>query len=131
MVSYGIIFQSHASRSMTSLNPCCSGRWSRTWYEEQEVFAWKEVLILVVVDDGLVLMSAISVGKNGDVSLNPCCSGRWSRTIMSQITVGRDGDVLILVVVDDGLVHFNAVEATILDLEVLILVVVDDGLVLI
>ena len=36
------------------LNPCCSGRWSRT--DSQNGFA------------------------HGKRSLNPCCSGRWSRT---------------------------------------------------
>ena len=37
------------------------------------------VLILVVVDDGLVLVSLLLMSNycNG---LNPCCSGRWSRT---------------------------------------------------
>ena len=53
--------------TVACLNPCCSGRWSRTAFE---TYVWlkKAVLILVVVEDGLVLMSAISVGKNGDVS---------------------------------------------------------------
>ena len=37
------------------------------------------VLILVVVDDGLVLMKTIKVNLRVQ-SLNPCCSGRWSRT---------------------------------------------------
>ena len=37
-----------------SLNPCCSGRWSRTG----------DRILLCAVWDGL----------------NPCCSGRWSRT---------------------------------------------------
>ena len=36
------------------LNPCCSGRWSRT-----------------------LLFLSFKVLK---LSLNPCCSGRWSRT---------------------------------------------------
>ena len=39
-----------------------------------------EVLILVVVDDGLVpvVAKAEELGIRG---LNPCCSGRWSSTI--------------------------------------------------
>ena len=38
-----------------SLNPCCSGQWSRTAFE---TYVWlkKAVLILVVVEDGLVLL---------------------------------------------------------------------------
>ena len=35
------------------LNPCCSGRWSRTALVENTEFA-VSVLILVVVEDGLV-----------------------------------------------------------------------------
>ena len=37
------------------LNPCCSGRWSRT--------------------DMTGIMNPLNF-----VCLNPCCSGRWSRT---------------------------------------------------
>ena len=37
-----------------SLNPCCSGRWSRT-IRHTAMSARQIVLILVVVDDGLVL----------------------------------------------------------------------------
>ena len=36
------------------LNPCCSGRWSRT-VEYHNNSDYKDVLILVVVEDGLVL----------------------------------------------------------------------------
>ena len=40
-----------------------------------------EVLILVVVEDGLVHLEAVcSLRERG--RLNPCCSGRWSRTIV-------------------------------------------------
>ena len=62
-----------------SLNPYCSGRWSRT-------------VKRVVLD--------IS-----QVSLNPYCSGRWSRTPMLSNVTGSD--VLILIVVEDGLVPPN------------------------
>ena len=37
------------------------------------------VLILIVVDDGLVL-TATSVTQQCLLGLNPYCSGRWSRT---------------------------------------------------
>ena len=38
-----------------SLNPCCNGRWSRTFNMiTYIVYLWK-VLILVVMEDGLVL----------------------------------------------------------------------------
>ena len=60
------------------LNPCCSGRWSRTLCE-------------------IGLMPARARG------LNPCCSGRWSRTDF-KMPEGKELEVLILVVVDDGLV---------------------------
>ena len=38
-----------------SLNPCCSGQWPRTMYKADLGEALVEVLILVVVDNGLVL----------------------------------------------------------------------------
>ena len=87
----------------TCLNPCCSGRWSRTWQTmvEQNVLI---VLILVVVDDGLVRYLDQFCNFYGSVSLNPCCSGRWSRTSCSNSLVDALKSVLILVVVDDGLV---------------------------
>ena len=37
------------------------------------------VLILVVVEDGLVLL-IIQIARERTDCLNPCCSGRWSRT---------------------------------------------------
>ena len=37
-----------------SLNPCCDGRWSRTPTDFKLVFH-NDVLILVVMEDGLVL----------------------------------------------------------------------------
>ena len=37
------------------LNPCCSGRWSRTDKDNSDLDKGIIVLILVVVDDGLVL----------------------------------------------------------------------------
>ena len=40
------------------------------------------ILILVVVDNGLVLIKKISDRKE-QKSLNPCCSGQWSRTALS------------------------------------------------
>ena len=39
-----------------------------------------KVLILVVVDDGLVLMLVVIL-EEWMLSLNPCCNGRWSRTM--------------------------------------------------
>ena len=62
-----------------------------------------KVLILVVVEDGLVLVELCAVPSNTP-SLNPCCSGRWSRTRSSSIKEGFPLGVLILVVVEDGLV---------------------------
>ena len=64
------------------------------------------VLILIVVEDGLVPMSQISVGRNGD-GLNPYCSGRWSRTGNVSVRFTTDKSVLILIVVEDGLVQIN------------------------
>ena len=62
-----------------SLNPCCSGQWSRTSETFLCYVKRNRVLILVVVDNGLVL--AVSFPDSVELtSLNPCCSGQWSRT---------------------------------------------------
>ena len=60
------------------LNPCCSGRWSSTGPNSDDLEDHR--------------------------GLNPCCSGRWSSTLdMNEEGIHFDV-VLILVVVDDGLV---------------------------
>ena len=38
-----------------------------------------DVLILIVVDNGLVHASNVMI-KRSTISLNPYCSGQWSRT---------------------------------------------------
>ena len=62
-----------------SLNPCCNGRWSLTYYKEDgSDWSWS--------------------------SLNPCCNGRWSLTfLVIQTPDFEGGHVLILVVMEDGL----------------------------
>ena len=108
------------------LNPCCSGRWSRTKRFMGRKVWWTDVLILVVVDDGLVhtrddvLVEFIKVlilivVEDGLVPykfsklwlrmtcLNPCCSGQWSST-KGELNKNVADYVLILVVVEDGLV---------------------------
>ena len=90
-----------------SLNPYCSGRWSRTFNSLSNFEKLSAVLILIVVEDGLVpvkhsAMSAVqlvlilivvedglvhkAVKDNKKVvmkGLNPYCSGRWSRTVIA------------------------------------------------
>ena len=63
-----------------SLNPYCSGRWSRTEAKKIKKEHKLAVLILIVVEDGLVLFGA-------------------------KLSDGRNISVLILIVVEDGLVH--------------------------
>ena len=53
MVSYSSILSMLRMR-LLSLNPCCSGRWSRTFGRLQVGRHVQRVLILVVVDNGLV-----------------------------------------------------------------------------
>ena len=50
---------------MLRLNPCCSGRWSRTYKLPQIVARDLFVLILIVVEDGLVHIHPFSttIGK--------------------------------------------------------------------
>ena len=87
---------------LNSLNPYCSGQWSRTNMPSLRISSHKEVLILVVVDNGIVLYLVV-------------CTRRGER-------------VLILVVVDNGIVQFTS-NLPQLILDVLILIVVDNGLV--
>ena len=61
------------------LNPCCSGRWSRTWQSRDDCWKLCLVLILVVVDDGLVLQN-VSADNVVEKVLILICNGRWSRT---------------------------------------------------
>ena len=57
MVSYANAF-AHGKRKMLSLNPCCSGQWSRTAVSIRYHHR-RAVLILIVVDNGLVLCYSI------------------------------------------------------------------------
>ena len=66
---------------MRSLNPYCSGRWSRTLENYVRFKEKRRVLILIVVEDGLV-QDKTQIIHNSKQSLNPYCSGRWSRTIL-------------------------------------------------
>ena len=93
----------HVLVLLISLNPCCNGRWSRTDVSLNDKLKEWNVLILVVMEDGLVLKDQspriferwavliLVVMEDGLVlnayelpqmvaSLNPCCNGRWSRT---------------------------------------------------
>ena len=100
----GLVHQRHDTRvdRPPGLNPCCNGRWSRTNHSamtaaqievlilvvmedglvhnvKANITAVTLVLILVVMEDGLVQVEAIGLA-NALASLNPCCNGRWSRT---------------------------------------------------
>ena len=66
-------------RSDGSLNPYCSGRWSRTDLTNGIIKFKRKVLILIVVEDGLVQLG--SYVRFIVTCLNPYCSGRWSRTL--------------------------------------------------
>ena len=48
-------------------------------YGKNKLVDLETVLILVVVDNGLVPMIRILIGSMS-LSLNPCCSGQWSST---------------------------------------------------
>ena len=60
------------------LNPCFSGGWSRSCFEDGSPKHFLRVLILVLVEDGLG--GHQKIGKQFSIScLNPCFSGGWSR----------------------------------------------------
>ena len=60
------------------------------------------VLILVLVEDGLGV-SAMSPDIPYFNGLNPCFSGGWSRSVYVRVSVIKTLNVLILVLVEDGL----------------------------
>ena len=68
------------TKQNNSLNPYCSGRWSRTAKYINDTNFRFDVLILIVVEDGLVLQLLLCLRVSTDECLNPYCSGRWSRT---------------------------------------------------
>ena len=61
------------------------------------------VLILIVVEDGLVLMTGQPAQPVVMVLILIVVED--GLVLMAQISVGRNGDVLILIVVEDGLVQ--------------------------
>ena len=86
---------------LSGLNPCCSGRWSRT-------------AEFGSLQNGVLSLNPYCSGQWSHTSqkifltfmllcLNPCCKGRWSRTAHTFSISGGD-PVLILVVMEDGLV---------------------------
>ena len=91
-----------------SLNPYCSGRWSRTIVLQMCSIQKVQVLILIVVEDGLVpdykftkldymCVLILIVVEDGLVPrrqlfvricvqcLNPYCSGQWARTLLKEL----------------------------------------------
>ena len=66
----------------------------------------KQVLILIVVDNGLVLLKR-NLYKVSKDCLNPYCSGQWSRTNPKKAGSFFFVCVLILIVVDNGLVQLT------------------------
>ena len=64
MVSYRL-----ENRGMTdgvkSLNPYCNGQWSHTYTREEEMYLMDNVLILIVMDNGLILiLRALGITAN-------------------------------------------------------------------
>ena len=102
MVSEALI-SCHFICFLISLNPCFSGRWSRSHNREVRRRSANNVLILVLVEDGL------GVSEN--------VVDWWSSPL-----------VLILVLVEDGLGVDILMPKKINKGKVLILVLVEDGL---
>ena len=62
-----------------SLNPYSSGRWSKTCDSVYVTYRGKDVLILILVEDGR-RRSRLAGVKHCNCCLNPYSSGRWSKT---------------------------------------------------
>ena len=67
-----------------SLNPCCSGQWSRT--EHTLIPHWL-TLSLNPYCSGQWSRTFLAQLIHKEINnLNPCCNGRWSRTLVVSIT---------------------------------------------
>ena len=121
-------FNKMKKKILASLNPYCSGIWSRSRRNKKsDAQRLKEVLILIVVEYGLGVRDYIDVPKiymhvlilivveyglgvadraNADIiteGLNPYCSGIWSRRELLKCMSNGASLVLILIVVEYGL----------------------------
>ena len=76
-------------------------------FANELVMPLRQVLILIVVDNSLVLYLIICK-QVPIMCLNPYCSGQWSSTAWKQMQTRQEGGVLILIVVDNGLVPVQA-----------------------
>ena len=84
------------------LNPCCSGRWSRTLYIYS--YSKHQICLNPCCSGRWSRTECFKMFRHLLNSLNPCCSGRWTRTFRTLLEFVMEKSVLILVVVDDGLV---------------------------
>ena len=68
------------------LNPCCSGRWSRTCFLMERNIDFMLIRLNPCCSGRwsrtIVKVSVLLLIK---VCLNPCCSGRWSRTQFTKL----------------------------------------------
>ena len=73
-------------RIKESLNPCCSGRWSRTCFLMERNIDFMLIRLNPCCSGRwsrtIVKVSVLLLIK---VCLNPCCSGRWSRTQFTKL----------------------------------------------
>ena len=67
------------------LNPCFSGGWSRRKLQEDIKETKAAVLILVLVEDGLGDLQAVTDDVQNYMCLNPCFSGGWSRRAYDEL----------------------------------------------
>ena len=73
--------KSYMRGCITSLNPCFNGRWSASFRRSEAKNADENVLILVLMEDGLRVLHDGDVITIPSESLNPCFNGRWSASL--------------------------------------------------
>ena len=88
--------------NQTSLNPYCSGQWSRTYSPQRHVCSSDSLNPYCSGQWSRTIITISSSARNS--GLNPYCSGQWSRTSRCVTFRFQAGFVLILIVVDNGLV---------------------------
>ncbi len=86
-------------KQLSSLNPCCNGRWSQT---DTIMNKYKRTGLNPCCNGRWSQTSYIFIYTTLLYGLNPCCNGRWSQTEASEHYASLH-KVLILVVMEDGL----------------------------
>ncbi len=90
-------------KDVNCLNPCFNGRWSARQKTYNNGKSKENVLILVLMEDGMRVKRDQNKFYLISIRLNPCFNGRWSARTPNRVADADALKVLILVLMEDGL----------------------------